>query len=79
MSQEARKPNTVQPKPGSQFEETKQREGRFTNRSQDEVQSAPASKVRAARKATHGKSVSADGSRFVEPLKKRKTDGGNGK
>lgn len=73
-----RKPNVVQQKEGGQFEETRQREGRYANRQADDVQHAPASKVQKARKAHHGKSTNADGSNFATPLKKAKTSGGNG-
>lgn len=78
MSQVERKGNTVQQKAAPQYEETLGK-GRYADRSHPgDAQEAGPEKVRAARKAHHGKSTNADGSSFVTPLKKVKTSGGDG-
>jgi hypothetical protein len=63
-----------------QYEKTKQKDGRYPNRKQEDVQVQGPERVQRARKAgPHGKSTNADGSSFVTPLKQKKTSGGNGK
>ena len=76
MANKVGKANTEQQKSGSQFEETKQKNGRYANRNAEEVREAGPEKVRAARKAHHGASQNADGSSFAKPLSKGKTNGG---
>ncbi len=46
---------------------------RYGNRSQEEVKVASPERVQRARKAgPHGTAISADGSKFVEPKKKKR-------
>lgn len=76
MSQVPRRSNTPSSQ-GDAYEETLREDYAKGNRAVEEVREAGPGKIRAARKAHHGKSVNSDGSPYLQPVKKGRTSGGS--